>query len=105
MKKILFVCNQNKNRSPTAASIFSGRYETKSAGLYCEGNKQLTKELLEWADIVFVMEQTHRNKVSNKYKELLKGKRLIVLGIPDNYQCMQPELIRLLKAKVLRLVS
>ena len=50
------------------------------------------------------MEKAHRNKVSKKYRELLKSKRLIVLDIPDNYECMQPELIQLLKAKVSRVV-
>ncbi len=40
--------------------------------------------------------------VSKKYKELLKGKKLVVLDIPDNYERMQPELIRLLQTKVSR---
>jgi len=50
------------------------------------------------------MEKTHRNKISKKYKELLKNKRLVVLEIPDNYECMQLELIQLLKTKVARVV-
>jgi len=31
---ILFICNQGENRSKTAAEIFSGKYQTTSAGLY-----------------------------------------------------------------------
>ncbi len=46
------------------------------------------------------MEKSHRNKVAKKYKELLKGKRLVCLDIPDHYDYMQPELVRLLAAKV-----
>ncbi len=107
MKKLLFVCSENRLRSPTAESVFSEyqQFEAIGAGTNRDAVTPVSGDLIEWADIVFVMEQTHRNKVSNKYKELLKGKRLIVLGIPDNYQCMQTELIQLLKAKVLRLVS
>jgi len=58
----------------------------------------------EWADIVLVMEKVHRNKASKKYKKLLKDKRVVVLDIPDIYECMQPELIGLLKAKVSKVV-
>jgi predicted protein tyrosine phosphatase len=46
------------------------------------------------------MEKSHRNKISKKYKEQLKGKKLVVLDIPDVYECMDLELIKLLKAKV-----
>jgi len=46
------------------------------------------------------MEKTHRNKISKKYKKLLKDKRLVCLDIPDVYERMQPELIKLLEAKV-----
>jgi len=46
------------------------------------------------------MEKSHKDKISKKYKELLKTKRLVCLDIPDNYDYMQPELIKLLEAKV-----
>ena len=58
MKKILFVCNANMYRSPTAEAMYKNdkRYSVKSAGVW-EGSKNLlTEELLEWADIVLVME-------------------------------------------------
>ena len=50
------------------------------------------------------MEQSHRNKIAKKYKEQLKGKKLAVLDIPDIYEYMDPELIKLLKIKVPRYV-
>jgi predicted protein tyrosine phosphatase len=46
------------------------------------------------------MEKTHKNKVSKKFSSLLKNKKLICLGIADNYDYMQPELVQLLKLKV-----
>ena len=106
MKKLLFVCSENRLRSPTAETVFSGYegVEAIGAGTNSDAETTVSGDLIEWADIVLVMEKSHRNKISKKYKELLKNKRLIVLEIPDNYECMQPELIQLLKAKVSRAV-
>ena len=106
MKKLLFVCSENRLRSPTAESVFSeyNGVEAIGAGTNSDAETPVSGDLIEWADIVLVMEKSHRNKVSKKYKELLKNKRLVVLDIPDNYECMQPELIRLLKTKVSRVV-
>lgn len=55
---------------------------------------------MEWADVVFVMEQPHRKKLSRKFADLLKDKRAVCLDVPDNYQYMQAELVDLLKSKV-----
>jgi predicted protein tyrosine phosphatase len=60
----------------------------------------LSGELIEWADIIFVMERVHRNKMSAKFREHLAGKRIVVLGIPDEYEFMDAGLVRLLEAKV-----
>lgn len=46
----------------------------------------------------------HHHKVAYRWKaiveQLLKGKRLVCLDIPDHYELMQPELITLLKERV-----
>lgn len=106
MKKLLFVCSENRLRSPTAEAVFSeyDGVEAIGAGTNSDAETPVSGDLIEWADIILVMEKMHRNKISKKYKALLKDKRLIVLEIPDNYECMQPELIQLLKAKVSRVV-
>jgi len=106
MKKLLFVCSENRLRSPTGEAVFSEYegVEAIGAGTNSDAETPVSGDLIEWADIVLVMEKSHRNKISKKYKELLKNKRLVVLEIPDNYECMQPELIQLLKAKVSRVV-
>ena len=106
MKRLLFVCSENRLRSPTAEAVFSEYegVEAIGAGTNSDAETTVSGDLIEWADIVLVMEKSHRNKVSKKYKELLKNKRLIVLDIPDNYKCMQPELIQILKSKVSRVV-
>ncbi|MGI2031041.1 low molecular weight protein tyrosine phosphatase family protein [Rhizobium panacihumi] len=102
MKNILFVCSQNKLRSPTAEQVFAGwtNVETASAGTNNDAENPLSPELVEWADIIFVMERTHRTKLQTRYRAAMKKARLICLDIPDDYQFMEPALVELLKAKV-----
>ena len=103
---LLFVCSENRLRSPTGEEVFS-KYESISAigaGTNKDAETPVSGDLIEWADIIFVMEKSHRNKVSKKFRELLKGKRLIVLNILDDYDRMDPVLIQLLKTKVSRYV-
>jgi predicted protein tyrosine phosphatase len=101
IKNALFICSQNRLRSPTAEHIFSTwpDIETDSAGLLADADVPLSPEQIEWADIIFVMERSHRNKLSKRYRKYLKGKRVICLEIPDDYEYMDPVLIRLLEAK------
>jgi predicted protein tyrosine phosphatase len=102
MKRALFICTQNRLRSPTAEHVFASwpGVETDSAGLGADATVHLSSEQIEWANIIFVMEKAHRNKLSSKFKAHLNGKRIICLDIPDEYEYMQPELVKLLQAKV-----
>ena len=104
MKRILFVCSQNRLRSPTAEQIFSRRHdiEVDSAGTNHDADNPLTPELVEWADIIFVMEDIHRSKLQQRFRSALKNTRIICLDIPDRYQFMDPDLVRLLETKVPR---
>jgi predicted protein tyrosine phosphatase len=100
--KVLFVCTANKLRSPTAAAVFADApgLEVRSAGLDAACPRPLTAELVAWADRLFVMEQRHREAIRRRFKQALGAKPLIVLGIPDNYDFMQEELVALLKERV-----
>ena len=102
MKRALFICSQNRLRSPTAEQVFLSwvGVETDSAGLGADATVPLSPEQIAWATIIFVMEKAHRNKLSAKFKRHLNGKRIICLDIPDDYDFMQPDLIQLLEAKV-----
>lgn len=104
MKHVLFICSQNRLRSPTAETIFSTRdgIEVSSAGLNNDADTPLTSETVEWADLIFVMEKTHRSKLQKKFRANLNGKRVICLDIPDEYDYMDPQLVRLLQVKVAR---
>jgi len=104
---VLFVCSANRLRSPTAEQVFSTwpGIETDSAGISNDADVQLSTDQVEWADIIFVMEKTHRNKLNRKFRSSLNGKRLICLDIPDDYAFMDPVLIRILESRVGRFLS
>ena len=103
-RKVLFICSQNRLRSPTAEQVFASwpGLETSSAGLNNDAENPVTPELLAWADTIFVMERAHRSKLSTRFRQHLGDKRVICLEIPDEFAYMAPDLIRLLEEKVPR---
>ena len=99
---LLFVCSENRLRSPTGEEVFS-KYEginAIGAGTNNSAQTTVSGDLIEWADVIFVMEKYHRNKISKKFKELLKDKRVVCLDIPDNYNRMDSVLVSLMENKV-----
>jgi len=102
MKRFLFVCGRNRARSPTAEQVFADYpdIEVASAGTSRDADTPVTGALLEWADIVFVMENGHRTKLSAQFRGALRNAKVICLGIPNDFAFMDPELASLLKAKV-----
>lgn len=99
---VLFVCSRNQWRSPTAERIWQRTpgLATRSAGTSRNAKKTVTPDLLNWADVIFVMEQKHKNRLVADFRRLLEHKPLHVLDIPDNYQYMDPELISLLQQSI-----
>ena len=102
MKRVLFVCSQNLLRSPTAEQVFANYpgIECTSAGLAKDTHNPVTEDLIEWADLIFVMEKRHRRRLADKFAKRLKTQRVICLDIPDDYDFMDPALIELLNKKV-----
>jgi predicted protein tyrosine phosphatase len=100
--RVLFICSQNRLRSPTAEQVFSSwpGIEVSSAGLDPKAGVPVSPELLEWANTIFVMERSHRSKLSRRFGKYLKSQRVICLNIPDEYDYMDEELVRLLNALV-----
>lgn len=101
---MLFICSQNRLRSPTAEQVFADYpgLEVSSAGTNHGAENPLTAELVAWADIIVVMEKPHRAKVQRRFRAALRGQRIICLDIPDDYAFMQPELVQLLKVRMAR---
>ena len=100
--KLLFICNQNKDRSKTAEEIFKDRFETKSAGVYNE--KPVSKEELSWADTILVMEDKQRSEIAKRFPKEYMKKQILCLDVPDMFQYNQPELIELLNSKIDELI-
>lgn len=102
MHHVLFICGKNRLRSPTAEHVFADweGIETSSAGINRHADSPVTAELLDWADTVLVMEPSHRTKLTAQFGASLRGKRVASLGIPDDFEYMQPALVELLLAKV-----
>jgi predicted protein tyrosine phosphatase len=69
-------------------------------GLNDDADNPVTPELVEWADIIFVIEKSHRNRFSRKFNRYLNRQRVICLTIPDNFEFMDPQLVLLLKVSV-----
>ena len=101
--KVLFVCNQNENRSKTAEELFSAQFETMSAGLYNE--KPVNEQQLNWADIVVVMEETQRKELAKRFPKQYLKRQILCLGISDVYFYNQLELVEALKDKMNKLVE
>lgn len=98
--KILFICSQNKWRSLTAEKLYAGfsGYAVKSAGTEAGARVRVTAGLLGWADLIFVMETKHRDRLRQKFA--IPSKSVICFHIDDDYEYMHPELIELLLVKL-----
>jgi len=93
--KVLFVCSMNQWRSPTAEKIYADKplVLARSAGTNRKARKRATSDDLKWADIVFVMEQKHKQRLVAEFPGEMRYKKLHVLDIPDDYQFMDADLI------------
>jgi len=99
MKKVLFVCSYAQSRSPTAEiwlSQYEG-FEVKSAGTYSpEARVRLSEQLIEWADMIFVMEEEHKEVVLELCPDA--ESKITVLNIPDRFAV--EELMDILEKKL-----
>jgi predicted protein tyrosine phosphatase len=103
-KKVLFVCSDDHDRSPTAAEMYASRsgLKTSHAGITPGASTRISLELLDWADIVMFMEDRHLDHVKLNWAGWYKQRKsdTVVLNIKDEYSYNQPELIELLRLKV-----
>ncbi len=74
--------------------------ELRSAGVARDAEYVVDKEDFEWADIIFVMEQSHARALKKMFGKTTQNKKIVCLNIPDNYHYAQPELIELLRLRV-----
>ncbi len=99
---VLFVCSRNKWRSKTAEDLYKNNatFACKSAGTAAAARIKINAKLIAWADIIFVMEHLHKQRLQEKFSLEIKGKKVIVLNIEDKYKYMDAELVDLIKGSV-----
>jgi len=71
--------------------------EAISAGTNADCETPVSGDLIEWADLILVMEKSHNKKLDTRFRALLKDKKVAVLGIPDRFEYMDPQLVRILR--------
>ncbi|WP_086932849.1 low molecular weight protein tyrosine phosphatase family protein [Agarilytica rhodophyticola] len=102
MRNLLFICSRNQWRSPTAEAIWRKHpdFNAKSAGTSPRAKKTVSPADIRWADVIFVMEQKHKNRLKAEFTRMLDHKPVHVLDIPDEYKYMDPELVQELETVV-----
>ena len=102
MKNILFVCSRNKWRSLTAETIYKNHpnFNVKSAGTENSARVKINSKLIVWADLIFVMEKSHREKLFQNFNDEAKNAEIVILEIPDIYKFMDKELIEEIEISV-----
>ncbi|WP_245877952.1 hypothetical protein [Spirosoma fluviale] len=46
------------------------------------------------------MEKRHKERINDRFRDIIKNKQIIVLDIPDDYEYMDEELIESITASV-----
>jgi predicted protein tyrosine phosphatase len=100
-KNLLFVCTANQQRSPTAESLFEqdARYVARSCGTHALSRTECSEKLVEWADCIFCMEESHKQNLLRRFPDAASDK-IRVLGIPDVFARGDRELVTLLREKL-----
>ena len=102
--KILFVCTQNKCRSPTAEWMYSrnSEHSVASAGVATDAENPIDRDMLAWADRIFFFERQHRSKIRKFAPDLYGKLKIECLYVPDEYEYKNPQLITLLEYKLVQ---
>jgi len=97
LSNLLFICSKNQWRSPTAESLFKNHptHTARSAGTNNNARIRVNQKMIDWADVLFVMERKHRDIIRERFN--ISNQPVIILEIPDDYQFGDPELIEILK--------
>ena len=103
---LLFLCSSNIDRSPAAEALFkdSEKFEARSAGVgpFCRDEKKVTKELVDWADEIFVMDERMQQHKTDLLKQVpeAEDKQIIILGVSNDYVRYDLELDEILRVKL-----
>jgi predicted protein tyrosine phosphatase len=98
-KRILFICDGNKDRSPTAEAIFNHKsgINARSVGIYDNAIHKVDQKTLDWSDIIIVMVKAQERFLKRNF---VVSKSIYSLGIPDIYDYMDPKLVKRIKNRI-----
>lgn len=97
---LLFVSDDDDVRSRVAKKIARQFYysEVDSSGIFAEAQNPLSKDTIEWADLIFAMEENHRRAILEI--DARSDSKIIVLDIPNQFVEASPELENMLARKI-----
>lgn len=72
----------------------------RSAGTASSARRKVSEDDITWADLVFVMESRHARQLRQRFGQLMEGKRVVDLDVPDEYRFMDEELVEILDSGV-----
>lgn len=75
------------------------RFEVRSAGTHTLAAREVSAELVRWADLIVVMEHEHERDIRAALGTELGETPILVLGIPDVYGYMELTLQREIRAR------
>ena len=97
--RVLFLCRLNRKRSATAERIFAKdpELDVRSAGTSEDAMVKVNARMLDWADVIFIMEDQQRQSLAALFPEHPAVGRAVCLDIRDEYHFLDPELVSLLE--------
>ena len=99
--RALFICHYNRKRSATAERVFGKdpALEVLSAGTSDEAMVQVNQRMLEWADLVFVMDREQVQALAQMFPDHPALPQVVCLDIQDTYHFLDPELVSVLQER------
>jgi predicted protein tyrosine phosphatase len=96
--RALFICHYNRKRSATAERVFAKdpSLDVLSAGTSDEAMVQVNQRMLEWADIVFVMDNEQVEALGKLFPDHPRLEHVVCLHIADDYHFLDPQLVAIL---------
>jgi predicted protein tyrosine phosphatase len=99
--RALFVCQFNRRRSATAERVFAKdpTLEVRSAGTNDEALVRINERMLDWADVVFVMDDDQVRALRRLFPAHPAIASVVCLEIQDRYHFLDPQLVALLEER------
>ncbi len=96
----LFVCWMGRNRSRTAARLVASQpgVQVDYGGIGARPDRVITQAMVDACDSVFAMEHDQRRWFQRAFPRATQP--IVVLGIEDIYDYMQPELVNVLRMRL-----